>query len=182
MRAVSRPAGPMFENPEISLDDLPRVEDVDWRPMHESLALQLIIQQLFFLAVLTVASVVFRLLPGVTFLPLWLHLLVLVGIAVPMVIWPFLSVRRRGIAARDKDLLYRSGVVVNRVTAIPFNRIQHVETKQGPLDRQFGTASLQIFTAGGSKGDLNITGLERERAERLRATILTRIGSSIEDH
>lgn len=171
----------MFQNPEISLDDLPRADSVDWQPMHESLALQLVLQQLLFLAILTVGSIALSLLPGVTFLPFWLHGLVLIAIAIPMVTWPFLSVRRRGISARDKDVLYKSGVVVSRVTAIPFNRIQHVETKQGPLDRQFQTASLQIFTAGGSKGDLNIAGLEHNRAERLRAMILSRIGSSIED-
>jgi membrane protein YdbS with pleckstrin-like domain len=171
----------MFQNPEISLDDLPRADGVDWQPMHDSLALQLVLQQLFFLVILTAASIAFRLLPGVTFLPPWLHVLVLVGILIPMLIWPFVSVRRRGIAVRDKDVLYKSGVLVNQVTAIPFNRIQHVETKRGPLDRQFRTASLQIFTAGGSKGDLNIAGLDHERAERLRAMILSRIGSSIED-
>ena len=171
----------MFQNPEISLDDLPRAESVDWQPMHESLALQLVLQQAFFLVVLTAGSIAFRLLPGVTFLPPWLHVLVLVGIMIPMFTWPFLSVRRRGIAVRDKDVLYQSGIVMNRVTAIPFNRIQHVETKQGPLDRRFQTASLQIFTAGGSKGDLNIAGLQHERAERLRAMILARIGSIIED-
>ncbi len=172
---------PMFENPEISLDDLPRVESVSWQPMDDSLALQLVIQQLLFVFIITAGSVGFRFMPNVTFLPAWLHLLIIVGITIPLVVWPYLSVKKRGIAVRDKDVLYKSGLVVNRVTAIPFNRIQHVETKQGPLDRQFETASLQIFTAGGSKGDLDIAGMERDRAESLRSMILKRIGSSIED-
>lgn len=172
---------PMFENPEISLDDLPRVESVSWQPMDDSLALQLVIQQLLFVFIITAGSVGFRFMPNVTFLPAWLHLLIIVGITIPLVVWPYLSVKKRGIAVRDKDVLYKSGLVVNRVTAIPFNRIQHVETKQGPLDRQFETASLQIFTVGGSKGDLDIAGMERDRAESLRSMILKRIGSSIED-
>ena len=46
----------MFENPEISLDDLPRVNDVSWQPMDDSLALQLILQQLFVVAIITTAS------------------------------------------------------------------------------------------------------------------------------
>ena len=172
---------PMFENPEISLDDLPRVESVSWQPMDDSLALQLVIQQLLFVFIITAGSVGFRFMPNVTFLPAWLHLLIIVGITIPLVVWPYLSVKKRGIAVRDKDVLYKSGLVVNRLTAIPFNRIQHVETKQGPLDRQFETASLQIFTVGGSKGDLDIAGMERDRAESLRSMILKRIGSSIED-
>ncbi len=173
---------PMFENPEISLDDLPRVETVSWQPMDDSLALQRVIQQLFFVGIITAVSIGISFIPNVTFLPLWLHLLILVAITVPLVVWPYFSVKKRGIAVRDKDVLYKSGLVVNRVTAIPFNRIQHVETKQGPLDRQFETASLQIFTAGGSKGDLDIAGMERDRAESLRSMILKRIGSSIEEN
>ncbi len=171
----------MFENPEISLEDLPRVESVTWQPMDDSLALQLVIQQLFVVAIIAAVSIGTSFIPNVRFLPLWLHLLILVGITIPLVTWPYFSVKRRGISVRDKDVLYKSGLVVNRVTAIPFNRIQHVETKQGPLDRQFGTASLQIFTAGGSKGDLDIAGMEHDRAERLRSMILKRIGSSVEE-
>ena len=172
----------MFENPEISLDELPRVESVSWQPMDDSLALQLVIQQMIFVVIIAAVSLGTSFLPNVTFLPLWLHLLILVAITIPLVVWPYYSVRKRGIAVRDKDVLNKSGLVVNRVTAIPFNRIQHVETKQGPLDRQFGTASLQIFTAGGSKGDLDIAGMERDRAESLRSMILKRIGSSVEEH
>lgn len=170
----------MFQNPELSLDDLPRVDDVDWQPMHRSLLTQILLQQGFVFAIISIASMAIRFIPNVTFIPLWAHVPLLLVLLTIMVVWPILSVRVRGIAFRDKDILYRSGVISHKVTAIPFNRIQHVETKQGPLDRRFGTSSLQIFTAGGSKGDLDIEGLERDLAERLRGTILKRIGSSIE--
>jgi membrane protein YdbS with pleckstrin-like domain len=66
------------------------------------------------------------------------------------------------------------------VTAIPFNRIQHVETSSDPIDRKFDLATLQIFTAGGSGGDLKINGLEKDTAEQLRVFILQKVGASIE--
>jgi membrane protein YdbS with pleckstrin-like domain len=66
------------------------------------------------------------------------------------------------------------------VTAIPFNRIQHVETSSDPLDRKFDLATLQLFTAGGSGGDLKIDGLGKDVAEQLRAYILKKVGASIE--
>lgn len=170
----------MFQNPQINLDDLPRAEDIDWQPMHKSLLIQIMIQQFVFVGIFVIVSVVFRFVPSFTFMPLWTHLTILLVLLIPLVAWPVFSVRRRGIAYREKDILYRSGVLVRRMTAIPFNRIQHVETKQAPLDRYFGTSGLQIFTAGGSKGDLNIEGLEKDLAETLRSSILKRIGSSVE--
>jgi len=67
------------------------------------------------------------------------------------------------------------------VTAIPFNRIQHVETSSDPLDRKFDLATLQLFTAGGSSGDLKIDGLGKDVAEQLRAFILKKVGAFVEN-
>ena len=60
------------------------------------------------------------------------------------------------------------------------NRIQHVEKSSTPLDRRFNLATLQIFTAGGTGGDLKIHGLPARTAEKLRFFILEKIGSSVE--
>lgn len=98
----------------------------------------------------------------------------------PLIAWPLISVPRIGYAIRDKDIIYKSGVFWHTVTAIPFNRIQHVEKSSTPLDRRFGISSLQLFTAGGSGGDLKIHGLPVEQAESLRAYILDKVGASIE--
>ena len=97
-----------------------------------------------------------------------------------MMTWPALAVPRRGYAVRDKDIVFRKGILWRSVTAIPFNRIQHVETSNTPLDRKFGVATLQLFTAGGSGGDLKVDGLGAEVAEQLRIYILGKVGVSIE--
>ena len=103
-------------------------------------------------------------------------------IALPLFIWPLISVPRMGYAIREKDIVYKSGVFWHTVTAIPFNRIQHVEKSSAPLDRRFGIATLQLFTAGGTGGDLKIHGLSTEVAENLRVFILDKVGASIEHH
>ena len=100
--------------------------------------------------------------------------------AVALLLWPTISVPRRAYVVRDKDMVFRSGVIWRSVTAIPFNRIQHVETSSTPLDRHFEISTLQLFTAGGSKGDLKINGLGKDVAEQLRAYILKKVGASIE--
>ena len=95
--------------------------------------------------------------------------------------WPTLSVPRKGYVVRDKDIVFRSGVIWRSVTAIPFNRIQHVETSSTPFDRRFDIATLQLFTAGGAGGDLRIDGLGRDTAEQLRVFTLEKAGASIEN-
>ena len=102
------------------------------------------------------------------------------AVGVPGFAWPFVSVPKKAYAVRERDILYKSGVFWRTVTAIPFNRIQHVEKSSTPLDRKFHLATLQLFTAGGSGGDLKIHGLSEKTAEKLRTFILKKVGSSIE--
>ena len=46
-----------------------------------------------------------------------------------------------------------------RVTTVPFNRVQHAAVNTGPLDRYFGLARLEVYTAGGQTADLSLEGL-----------------------
>ena len=171
----------MFENPEIALDDLPAVQDVDWQPMHPRFARRQQVERLIIVFFALLGSIVPPLLIGERFaptVPLWLLVILF---AIPFLVWPLISVPRRGYAVRDKDIVFRSGVFFRSVTAVPFNRIQHVETSSTPLDRKFDIAALQIFTAGGSGGDLKIDGLGADVAERLRIYILEKVGASVEN-
>jgi membrane protein YdbS with pleckstrin-like domain len=116
--------------------------------------------------------------PFVT-IPLWV---LVVSFAIATFAWPRISVPRQGYAVREKDIVFKKGVVWRSVTAIPYNRIQHVETSNTILDRKFGVASLKLFTAGGSGGDLKVRGISANNAERLRVFVLNKIGASIENH
>lgn len=75
-------------------------------------------------------------------------------------------------AIREKDIIYTKGLLWWERTSIPFNRIQHAELKQGPIERIFKLHSLKIFTAGGQSSDLVIPGLNEETASRLKEFIL----------
>ena len=170
----------MFQNPEIAIEDLPDMEELEWGKLHPRFVRRIQVQNgLVALAPIAGATVFSILLH--TFLIQTVLLWVLAsGFAVLLITWPTISVPRRGYVVRDKDIVFRSGVVFRSVTAIPYNRIQHVETSSTPLDRKFGIAALQLFTAGGSGGDLKIHGLGAEVAEQLRVYILDKIGASIE--
>lgn len=172
----------MFQNPEIAIDDLPDAENLDWENLHPRFVRRMQVQHgLIALAPLIGATAFTVLLPSPPLIIVILWTLV-VSFAVVFFIWPSIAVPRQGYTVRDKDIVYKKGVVWRSVTAIPYNRIQHVETSSTPLDRKFGIAALQIFTAGGSGSDLKIHGLGADNAERLRVYILDKVGASIENH
>jgi len=176
----------MFNNPEIPIDELPKIDTITWLHMDQKYARRKLADAAITFVVLmfgmAVLQTILRVASDGAALPQiigWLWMAPVL-VAVPLFAWPFISVPKKGYAVRDKDIVYKSGVFWRTVTAIPFNRIQHVEKSSTPLDRRFQLASLQLFTAGGSGGDLKIHGLSARTAEKLRKFILDKIGSSIE--
>ena len=83
-----------------------------------------------------------------------------------------LNFKRQAYALREFDLLYRKGVIFRHLLAIPFNRVQHCEIKQGPIARAFGLSTLEIYTAGGQSSDLAIPGLPADTAAQLKNFII----------
>jgi membrane protein YdbS with pleckstrin-like domain len=172
----------MFENAEISLEHLPQADAVEWQALDERFVRRLQVSGLLTAAALALGVCVLQVVAALagSRLPVvaaWLipALALLAGLC-----WPPVSVARKGYAVRDKDIVYRSGVFLRSVTAIPFNRVQHVETSSTPLDRHYRLATLQLYTAGSAGGDLKIDGLPAGVAERLRVFVLGRAGAVVE--
>ena len=172
----------MFQNVEIALGDLPDMEDLEWQQLHPRFVRRMQAERIMIVvAALAASALPYLLLEGMfnPSIPLWVLVIVF---AVPFLGWPLIAVPCRGYVIRDRDIIFKSGVVWRSVTAIPYNRVQHVETSNTPFDRKFGIANLKIFTAGGSGGDLQILGLGLDTAEQLRVYILEKVGASIENH
>jgi uncharacterized protein len=170
----------MFYNPEIPLEDIPTAEGLHWQSLHDRYVRQLQLSHTLGVLALIVALTIFGFTPLAAPMPTgWLWALLAV-FAIAYLAWPAVGVPRCGWVLRDKDIVYRTGVLWQTVTAVPFNRIQHAETSSNPLDRWFGTAALKLYTAGGSGGDLRISGLPAGTAERLREKVMTKIGAAIE--
>lgn len=182
MRPGNHPNEPMFTNPEIAVDELPSAAQVEWQALDRHYVMRLQIKALITGGIALAALLVARLsgLPVPLGAPYALAWIIVGAIVTFGLLWPIWSVPGKRYAVRDKDILYRSGVFWRSITAIPFNRMQHVETSSTPLDRRFGLATLQLFTAGGAGGDLKIHGLPADIAERLRTFVLERIGDDTE--
>ena len=75
--------------------------------------------------------------------------------------------RSWGYAERDADLLVRRGLIVRRLSVVPYGRMQFVDVTQGPLERFVGLATVRLHTAAAAT-DATIRGLDEAEAQRLR--------------
>ncbi|SIR89444.1 PH domain-containing protein [Microbacterium sp. RURRCA19A] len=129
---------------------------------------QLISQGAVFVLVL-VAAIVAQAFSG--FLWQWIPVgVVLVVTAIGMIITPR-QARSTGYQLRRDDLVFRRGILWQRVVAVPYGRMQLVDITHGPLDRGFGIAQLKLVTAAASSG-VTIPGLTQRAAEELRDTLI----------
>lgn len=79
----------------------------------------------------------------------------------------FRRVKAIGYVLRDDDLLFRRGIMFERVIAVPYGRLQLVDVTRGPLLRALGLATLKFVTASAATG-VYLPGLPVAEAERLR--------------
>jgi membrane protein YdbS with pleckstrin-like domain len=88
---------------------------------------------------------------------------------------------RRGVHSwqyieRDDDLMVEHGLMVRRLSVVPYGRMQFVDVVAGPFERHFGLSTLHMHTAAAAT-DAIIPGLGREEAQRLRDA-LSRLGEA----
>jgi len=69
----------------------------------------------------------------------------------------------------ETDALYlERGVFTHVETAVPYVRVQHVDTQRTPLDRALGISRVVVYTAGSRGEDVTVPGLTVDRARSLR--------------
>jgi uncharacterized protein len=73
---------------------------------------------------------------------------------------------RYDIHEQEIDLLY--GLLIKKRVLIPMVKVQHVDTKQGPILRRYGLATVTFSTAAGSHF---IPALRESTAESVRSQI-----------
>lgn len=91
-----------------------------------------------------------------------------VGLA--LLIYALLAFRRVkaiGYKLRQDDLLFRRGIMFERIVAVPYGRLQLVDVNRGPLLRMLGLSTLKFVTASIATG-VNLPGLPADEAEQLR--------------
>lgn len=166
-----------FLNDQVHIENLPRVENVTLTPIEPSYRKVLHWEWLILCGLLgiLVAILLYFIKP--------LHQVI--GASLMIGGWVLLagawywlqekSFTTRAYAIREKDVIYRSGWIIQSTHTCPFNRIQHSAVTIGPLERKFGLASLVLYTAGSDEADLRIRGLQEATAWTLKEWITQKI-------
>lgn len=163
-----------FKNEIIDLESLPRFEEVSFQPISGKYLLKSNLQTLIiFLLLLSGLAALYYYEMGLPYLPAALAgIVILIGFK----FWNNLMMQKQyGYALRERDILYRRGFLINSITIVPLNRIQHVAVSRDALDKILKISSLQIFTAGGSGSDINIPGLNPQIAASLKEALANRL-------
>lgn len=162
-----------FNNDQINVEDLPKVEQLIFQPLEKRYFNVLIIGRVIFTILLS-SIFAFMLTQFHEHIPTP-FLYSGIGLFCLLMIWGLISTikgfKHKHYALRKNDIVYKSGWLWKDMTTIPFNRVQHVSIDQGPIERNFTLAKLRIFTAGGSSSDMSIPGLHPETAESLKEFI-----------
>ena len=152
----------------------PWPDTVAWRPVSRKLITVELITRVVWVVVLLAALAV-----GWALWPYWLWpagMAVVVAYAIWRSIVTFRAVRAWGYAERDQDLLVKHGLLIRRLSIVPYARMQFVDVTAGPLERAFGLATVQLHTAAAAS-DAKVPGLPPQEAARLRDR-LTALGEN----
>jgi membrane protein YdbS with pleckstrin-like domain len=173
----------IFQNKELDIQELPRVEDLNFRRLSPNyLKVGYAGNAIFFFIVLVGLSIFYLLAPFFT--AWWWPFLIYGGWALlaggsSWLIWKGYQIE--GYAIREKDILHKQGVIYYRQIAIPYNRVQHMEIKEGPIEKIFNLCTLRVYTAGGQSSDLSIPGITRSEALRIKSFITKKVGADEEE-
>ena len=77
----------------------------------------------------------------------------------------------------DADVRVAHGWLWRTESVVLHSRIQHVDTRQGPIERMMGLATVVVFTAGSVGAMVAIPGLATARADALRDRLVRLSGT-----
>jgi hypothetical protein len=143
----------------------PWPDTVDWRPVSPRLA---------WAAQARLAALLVVVLAATAVAGIWIGVWPAIAVAAAALLATALravfvvrSVRAWGYAEREVDLVVRHGLLVRRLSIVPYARMQFVDVTAGPLERALGLATVQLHTAAAAS-NARVPGLARADAATLR--------------
>jgi hypothetical protein len=94
---------------------------------------------------------------------------------IAVVLLPARRYRAWGYEEGEDELVVKHGLMVRKLTVVPFGRVQHIDVAQGPVQRMLGLATLVLNTAGTRGAAVRLPGLLHPQAETMRDHIRAKI-------
>ena len=143
--------------------------DGTWHQISPRYVVSQVVQNLIFVAFVLAVAAVLAVALDQTWAWIPAGVIVLITL-ITLVILPR-QAKAIGYMLRADDIVFRKGILWQRMIAVPYGRMQLVDITQGPLDRGFGVAQLKMVTAAATTG-VQIPGLTQGAAEALRDTLI----------
>jgi membrane protein YdbS with pleckstrin-like domain len=145
------------------------VLDGSWHQISPRYVVSQFVQNGIFIALLVVVALIVGMVLHQTWV--WIPVGVVIAVTLGTLIILPRQARALGYMLREDDVVFRRGILWQRMVAVPYGRMQLVDITQGPLDRAFGVSQLKMVTAAATTG-VQIPGLTQEAAEALRDTLI----------
>ena len=164
-----------FTNQKIQTDDFPAYQEVELTPLEPNYWKVVLINSLLFLVFFGIGiALYFYYQPEISSPYLIVTGMYIIFCIVYLVI-KFFGFKSKKYAFREHDVIYQSGFITTSTSVIPYNRAQHVTLFEGFISKQFDLAKVGIFTAGGKGSDIEIPGIQKEEAERIKTLLTAKI-------
>ncbi|MBK5253633.1 MAG: PH domain-containing protein [Peptostreptococcaceae bacterium] len=126
--------------------------------------------------VLIIISIVFViLLRDVIWLMIVLGVLLTLNV-ISVIVVPIIRYKRYKYRITDDEIDVIEGFLWVKRDIVPIERLHKIEIAQGPIDRMYKLAKVQVTTAG---GDVTIRFLERDVADSIADTLKARINNIV---
>lgn len=162
----------IFTNHQVDLSSLPSATDLHFNGLEKH---YLRLQKIISVTVTTVVLIGLVILFWLVDVPMWVAISAVgfwIFIGFLQLLFISKEFKHKGYAIRTRDLVYKTGWLYKKQITVPFTRIQHVDIKQGILERSYKLSKLNLYTAGGASSDLTIPGINMEDAKRFKSFIL----------
>lgn len=163
----------MFENNLLSIDHIPKYQDVELSDLHKDYKKLVILNTLLTIMIgLAICCLLFFTIDDnekfYAIIPVFLG-------TIWLAVFSLLVYKKKKYAFRQHDVIFKKGLIVQTTHITPYIRLQHVVIKQGWYAKKLGLATLAIYTAANNFSDISIPGLTLAEAERWKSFLLNRI-------
>ena len=167
-----------FRNEPIDVSSLPQLDEESFATLHPAyLRVSLMGRAVFGVVALVIGLIVASQLDENQWIPLAVTGAIVAMVVIGMLL-RVLEVTHMGFLIRQHDISYRSGVISLATQTVPFVRVQHASINQGPIERAFSLATINVNSAG---SNLSIPGVGKDDADRIAALIVERAGELLDD-
>ena len=170
----------LFKNEQIDISQIPSLKALEFQPLERNYLKVRLINHIILFLFFAIAACLFVLIilkknDDVDLLTLILIVTAIWGtLFISSIVYMSFAFKFKAFAIREHDIVYRSGWWWRKITTVPFNRIQHCELSQGPVEKYFSLAKLNVYTAGGQSSDLKLPGLLFEKANNLKEFLVNK--------